>query len=133
MVVDELRPEAEPLADDADDADVGDVLVPDIRQHADAGPEMPARSGSAGETAGVMRLFPPELVADEEQRPLAEAAPQARDLGETEVLSGVAGIEAEDKVADDADVRDVPMYSSAPSPIRVVRVLSSLSARSRRL
>ena len=89
MLVDEIRPEAESVADDADGV------------HPDAGPLMPARSGSADEPVGVMHLFPPDLVGEEEARPVAEAAPEARDLEETEVLSGVAGIEAEEGEGDE--------------------------------
>ena len=85
MLVDEIRPEAEPVADDADGV------------HPEAGPLMPARSGSADEPAEVMHLFPPDLVGEEEARPVAEAAPEARDLEEIEVLSGVAGLEAEEE------------------------------------
>ena len=101
MLVDETRPEAEPVADDADGADGYIRQHPADGVHPDAGPLMPARSGSADEPAGVMHLFPPDLVGEEEARPVAEAAPEARDLEETEVLSGVAGIEAEEEEGDE--------------------------------
>ena len=101
MLVDEIRPEAEPVADDADGADGYIRQHPADGVHPDAGPLMPARSGSADEPAGVMHLSPPDLVGEEEARPVAEAAPEARDLEETEVLSGVAGIEAEEEEGDE--------------------------------